>query len=196
MLDARGESLGTGGADLVIAPRRPLVALGDGGRFPPRSNVPSLLQASENRVHRPARQSRGVHDVEAVANAIAKGFEHSDGGERDGSVHGWPVWLYMNDWYLCRLSIYVESTTDETVRQAHVPSHLPWRHYPGPGPGDCSLFGPGQRSGPASREMAEARNAAVRVHAGANPAAPYWPGVVSLRRRRTARTRPVPVPRR
>src|SRR5574338_283775 len=69
------------GRDLVVPTRRAAVLLGDLGGLPAGSDVAALFQATQDGIDGAARQAGGVHDVEPVADAVADGLEHGDGGE-------------------------------------------------------------------------------------------------------------------
>src|SRR5262245_24535576 len=80
--NARGERLGAGGGDLVVTAWRTSIALGERRGFPAAANESCFLEARENRIDRPRRQTDGVHDVEAVSRPLGDGGEDADGGER------------------------------------------------------------------------------------------------------------------
>ena len=99
MLRGFGERACTAGGDLVVPPRWSLLALRDGLRLPSRPHVPVALEAPEDGIHGPARETGGIHDVESVADGAADGAEDGERGKRQRFHEGARVtcmcWCYL-----------------------------------------------------------------------------------------------------
>lgn len=71
--------------ELVVPPRRPLFGARGLGIFPGGAHQAFLFEAAEHRVHRPARQARGIHDVEAMM--VTAGQRLKDERRWQGYIH-------------------------------------------------------------------------------------------------------------
>src|SRR5262249_60827263 len=71
-----GEKRLASAGDLVVAARGALLALSDVRAFPCRPQQPFTVEPPEDRIHRAARQSGGVHDVEPVMEAASERLQH------------------------------------------------------------------------------------------------------------------------
>src|SRR5262249_961602 len=90
VLDAlarEGERVGARAGDLVVAPRRPLLAAGDPLALPVRADEAEGLEAPQRGIDGAGLQSRAVGDVEPVADAVGDRVQHQRG--RIGDVAHW-----------------------------------------------------------------------------------------------------------
>jgi len=95
VLDGERQRVEAGGRDLVVASRRSLLALGDGGGFPAGADESGALEAAEDGIDRAAGEAGAIHDVESVAYTGGDGLEDGDGGGRERASGHAPIYVAM-----------------------------------------------------------------------------------------------------